>query len=81
MRLITKERKNVIVGVYFNRCCPNYRFYECTLVNEDGVKIEKKVMCKGKLNKYFQSSTYFSSINNEYELVFKKKKKHGKHYI
>lgn len=43
-----------------------YRFYSCTLRNEDGVTVSKVVISKEKLTNHKNDSVSIRSINNEY---------------
>ena len=52
------------VNVILEIC--QYRFYECTLKNEDGITIEKKVIAKRQLELINGTDICLSSVNNEY---------------
>lgn len=43
-----------------------YRFYNCTLRNEDGITVSKVVISKEKLTNHKNDSVSIRSINNEY---------------
>lgn len=49
----------------------NFRFYTCTLKNEDGVETEQSVISHRKLTGYIGDVIYLKSLNNEYKLDIK----------
>lgn len=46
----------------------NYRFYSCSLKNEDNIVSEQKVISRHLLNGYIGESIYLKPLNNEYRL-------------
>lgn len=46
----------------------NYRFYTCTVENEDGQKREQRILSHRRLNGYIGETIYLKSLNNEYKL-------------
>lgn len=46
----------------------NYRFYSCSLKNEDNIVSEQKVISRRLLNGYIGESIYLKPLNNEYRL-------------
>lgn len=62
-----------------NRLCANivlemfrYKYYECTLINEDGVSIQKNIISRRDLITQKNKLIYAKPINNEYYLERKK---------
>lgn len=45
-----------------------YRFYHCLLTNEDGIRINKTVLCKKHLNTLINESLKLRTINNDISL-------------
>lgn len=43
-----------------------YRIYRCTLENEDGKRVEKKVISRRVLKKGIATQVYFKALNNDY---------------
>ena len=46
----------------------NFRFYSCSMKNEDGIIVEQKVISRRLLNNGKGKLLYLKSLNNEYKL-------------
>ena len=46
----------------------NFRFYTCTVENEDGMNKERRILSHRRLNGCIGETLYLKSINNEYKL-------------
>jgi len=46
----------------------NFRFYSCSLENEDGIVLEQKIVSHRHLNGCVGEMLYLKSLNNEYKL-------------
>lgn len=55
------------VNVILEIC--QYRFYSCTLENEDSVSIERKVIARCKMELMNGTDICLSSVNNEYSIL------------
>ena len=45
-----------------------YRFYSCSLKDQDNLILEQKVISRRLLNGYIGESIYLKPLNNEYKL-------------
>lgn len=57
------------VNVMLEIC--NYRFYKCSLMNEDGQKTHRIVISHRRLNGCVGDTIWLKSLNNEYKLDIK----------
>lgn len=46
----------------------NFKFYNCTLKNEDGIETEQTVISRRKLAGHIGEEIYLKSLNNEFKL-------------
>lgn len=46
----------------------NFRFYSCSLENEDGIVLEQRIVSHRNLNGCVGETLYLKSLNNEYKL-------------